>query len=105
MVSRFNRAIETGHCQRRDSRARCGFLPMAPVDLDQCLLSGFARRAMRGATGSPDIWVNVRNRSGLSSKRSCSFGYRRVWIVARLAILMVHMLEPDAAHHARHAVH
>jgi hypothetical protein len=79
-----------GNCQRRDSRARYGFLATVPVDLDQYLLSGICAMCKRAANREPDMRersepTRVCRRSALAL-----FGYAGAFgLVASPAILMV----------------
>jgi hypothetical protein len=90
MVSRFNRANRDGHWQRRDSRARCGFVANGPVDLDQCLLSGICAMCKRAANREPDMGERSEPKRVCRRNALALFGYAAAFgFVASPAILMV----------------
>ena len=90
MVSRFNRANRDGHCQRRDSRARYGFVANGRVDLDQCLLSGICATCKRAAKREPDMGERSEPKRVCRRNALALFGYAAAFgFVASPAILMV----------------
>jgi len=79
-----------GHCQRRDSRTRYGFVANSPVDLDQCLLSGICATCKSAANREPDMGERSEPKRVCRRNALALFGYAAaLGFVASPAILMV----------------
>ena len=78
------------HCQRRDRRARYGFVANGPVDLDQYLLSGICATCKRAANREPDMGERSESKRVCRRSALALFGYAAAFgLVASPAILMV----------------
>ena len=78
------------HCQRRDRRARYGFVGNGPVDLDQYLLSGICATCKRAVNREPDMGERSEAKRVCRRSALALFGYAAVFgLVASPAILMV----------------
>jgi len=82
------------HCQRRDRRARYGFVGNGPVDLDQYLLSGICVTCKRAVNREPDMGERSESKRVCRRNALALFGYAAVFgLVTTPAILTVSQAE------------